>query len=1682
MTYDGGYLRPLDDSEYFTAADGLLGNSLALGLNQNVSLNDLATVMKESTTINALRFGPVFDNNGSGGAVNGSTTLTSYTDHHAALLYVDGTLTISSGMVSSATFAVGNTADAATYILGGNLNFGSREAIFNAQNGYYVTTSGAIGTGTLHVRSNIMGTGGLLKTGFAQMILAGNNTYTGITSISEGDLQVTNGRTGLGAGGAGNGVVITGSGNLSSTAGVQIGSATAREDIYIGVLSGDQQILRNFSRTLNYFGNITIDNVDLAGQTIFTPRIRLDGNSNTIINGNIVGGNTAISNDITQIDSRVVQFDTSGELTQMFIFRGTFGDKADGSGNAIPIADVISTLPTVAGVRTNENEVLRVNLAAGNDQTSFIFEKQYNAAGRLSLLRGDMLINYDPNAVGNDGSGFWTNTAISRIPNADSNTTSFAINGSTTMQGFVMGNASNLFSSLFLTRADQFFNMAAWSMVGTGAKYVGGLNENGTVTFGTGTGTLVTGSIVANLQAQSGGTVVINQVITGNTGSTTAPNFGFLKQGRGTVILQNTGLASASDANFVLAGGTLVLNHTGTTVQALVANQNARFDGGTLIALASSGANTTTAFATNNAAIRVLDFTLGGNEIVARTTNTGTARNMTINMGNANANNTTSNFTRSLGATANLVEDNVAGGTAQITLDFNVTSTAAVKDAIITWLTYGTQLRTATDFAMVASASGNDVGSFGTIRVLSDYNNDVASWSANGNISENGGAGFSGTRGSALSISTLRFDASADGVIDLGSSVLTIAGTSIASSGGAILVSSNVGAANKSINGSAGAALTTTGGRAELIFHQFSTGNLNVNVPITGAINVTITGPSTVDASTIGTSGVVVFNGANTYTGKTFINGAILSISDVTQLGVNPGAATVDQITFGGGTLRYTGTGYADLGNRGVTVTGGGGTIDVVDGAAELRVRTLASTALYRGDIVKVGAGTLTLEGTLNTTNNANFQGLLDVREGALRLNGDNPSASTTADTVSTILGTNNSFADGTIFRTGTNLAIQMGNLQNARDYFIEEWLTFEGGNYVTAGSLDPSVATPAGFANPAVRALNLNGVITLAGTTTFDILSGQIVRLAYNSGYLTGSGDIIKDGIGQLEFRNNNPDWTGNLIVKQGTVYGMYQADAFGTGYLTGKTITLGSADRQGTARLVLSNQDVVQNYIIELNHDINVVYNSAQTKQLSVETVGNGDLININGNITLNDSLLVYMNDGAENGGSQNYINFNGRLLDGATTSGNITFYGDDTNGASDNTSGRTYNYAVLKADNSGWTGDVRVSANTGYDQDQTTILRLENDKALTAANDVDMGFNSILQIGGGARTIGSLTTNGGVGPYIGDTGAMGGSTNGSTEIIENAAATEGTLTITQSTPASTEVLWDAKFRNGTINSQFFAPGASPTVSAALNVVKSGDGWATMTLDNDYTGTTAVAAGILQVGRNSVGDTGAVNAAGFSSAAGTTVAGTGQIQGSATILGRLSPGDEAGASMGTLTFVSSATFGATSEITLQAQRSSYTAMNTVGYDTAGYSTWVSGITTDPTYSHLLNDPVTNAQHDQILVGGALTIVTGSKITLVNNGYNATAGDVFKLLDWNGANLTYNVGGVAYNGGLFRTGAETGTDLDLFELGSGFRWDVSLFDTQGIIVVVVPEPGRLLLLMFGLLGLCMRRRRRSTF
>ena len=99
------------------------------------------------------------------------------------------------------------------------------------------------------------------------------------------------------------------------------------------------------------------------------------------------------------------------------------------------------------------------------------------------------------------------------------------------------------------------------------------------------------------------------------------------------------------------------------------------------------------------------------------------------------------------------------------------------------------------------------------------------------------------------------------------------------------------------------------------------------------------------------------------------------------------------------------------------------------------------------------------------------------------------------------------------------------------------------------------------------------------------------------------------------------------------------------------------------------------------------------------------------------------------------------------------------------------------------------------------------------------------------------------------------------------------------------------------------------------------------------------------------------------------------------------------------------------------------------------------------------------------------LTWNTGGKISLNQLGstYTWILGDVLNLLDWN------NVGNL---NPITGTSGSTLSDFDLPNLGGGLTWDTSRFLSTGAIAVT-PEPGRALLLMFGLLALFFRRRRR---
>lgn len=111
---------------------------------------------------------------------------------------------------------------------------------------------------------------------------------------------------------------------------------------------------------------------------------------------------------------------------------------------------------------------------------------------------------------------------------------------------------------------------------------------------------------------------------------------------------------------------------------------------------------------------------------------------------------------------------------------------------------------------------------------------------------------------------------------------------------------------------------------------------------------------------------------------------------------------------------------------------------------------------------------------------------------------------------------------------------------------------------------------------------------------------------------------------------------------------------------------------------------------------------------------------------------------------------------------------------------------------------------------------------------------------------------------------------------------------------------------------------------------------------------------------------------------------------------------------------------------------------------------------------------------HDYVNVGGAVTLNEhGTVGVALTQNYTPAFGDIFNLLDWTTISAnTFNAGPAN------RVGGETGYDLNLPDLSAyQLGWNTDLFLSHGVLVVA-PEPGRLLLVFLGLAGLCLRRRR----
>ncbi|MFN7560831.1 MAG: autotransporter-associated beta strand repeat-containing protein [Prosthecobacter sp.] len=366
---------------------------------------------------------------------------------------------------------------------------------------------------------------------------------------------------------------------------------------------------------------------------------------------------------------------------------------------------------------------------------------------------------------------------------------------------------------------------------------------------------------------------------------------------------------------------------------------------------------------------------------------------------------------------------------------------------------------------------------------------------------------------------------------------------------------------------------------------------------------------------------------------------------------------------------------------------------------------------------------------------------------------------------------------------------------------------------------------------------------------------------------------------------------------------------------------------------------------------------------------------------------------------------------------------------------------------------------------------------------------GSGTINKLGAGTIVIPTATTN----TYSGQTNIEQGILSISTSAALGDASATNTLRIAnnatlQSTGANVNLTANRSITmagNGatievTGTNTLTAPGGL-IGDVCHTLTKTGTGLLVLTdITNGttFTGATNVSAGILQVGSGGTAGssgTGESGSGDVTVASGATLAGSGTVTGS-TILGAgavLQAGDVTTAGTAastitgraTLTFTAAVTADAGSEIRLGLTAST-NAMpdplfggNLVG--SSGYN------------SYVIANGTGAGNHDRLILTDLSFSASSAVLNVLGETFTPVSGQIFNLLDWSGALTGFSVGT------NYRDGAsDNSNQFNLPDISaSGLVWDVSLFTSNGVIVVV-PEPSRALLLLFGLLGLMMRRRR----
>lgn len=813
----------------------------------------------------------------------------------------------------------------------------------------------------------------------------------------------------------------------------------------------------------------------------------------------------------------------------------------------------------------------------------------------------------------------------------------------------------------------------------------------------------------------------------------------------------------------------------------------------------------------------------------------------------------------------------------------------------------------------------------------------------------------------------------------------------------------------------AGGATDTAG---EIVIQRWSTNDLTVNSAITnnGTGAVSVT-----IAGPANSTNITRFTGTNTYTGRTTVMGGRLSVDAETALGANPAAFAADQLTLNGGTLYTAANLVVDDANRGITLGASGGTLEAASAASVLGI-TISVPITGVGQLNKAGVG----DALLTVANS--YTGHTYVNAGRLIIRDAGALGSTGA---------------GTTIASGAALRLEGAGMT------LAEPINIIGQGTNSAGGLQS----------------NTTGNSTVSGALTLPVAGGSRIAVTntgrlFVTGGLRGPASSASDSlvvVGAVTF-SDKPVlmYSGRLelvggigspvISVAGNTYGVLNV-AWGAS----SQVTVNDA-LSPTGALELGYHTTFSGSSPNTTFSLNATQQTAAELRTGAVSIGSGGYATstrvltgtAGSTLTLN-QITNSLFDGGIQGALSLIKNGSGTLSlqANSTTTGDTVLNAGaiELRNAASTVQGGTLGTSA------GSSGNF-TTVITGLSNATTTLLV---GQPITGAGIPAGSF--IASIDSNSQVTIRSTTAATAGATSATFGVVPGALTNSTLDYQGGALTFG-VTTASTTLGGIKGSRSLNLTNANGGAVALTVGGNNqstvytgAISGSGSLIKTGTGTLEVTGDSVHTGGVTVSNGVLLVNNLNGSGTGLGS---VSVASGATLGGNGSIGVSTSTAnitvnagGTLQVGNTHNLPSGSGASLDLATSGP----------GTITLSGTVQFDIFARSAGTNSLAN--------NDVIRFIADNAVNFSGTLEVInsTGSSTG------SWAEGDSWQLFDWSLVSPPVNAAGSFTN--------------NLPNLNSGLFWDTSSLFTTGFITIVVPEPGRALLLTAGFLSFALRRRRR---